>query len=669
MINLFKQLVIKILDRKKSLSEPVNHLNTLQKCCIKFLVTVGLAGVFLTSVTIVQNYFFNSLSKYHVAIINNNSVIFSKIKNITSTTKEQNVNKVFGADADSPTVASPFINVKRYFGCQINGSCDVGTTSHKIGGFYQQDFPTCNDETQTVNYDIATGKFTCKNDNYGTGGALFSTIVDGSAVDGNGFVTIVHNLGLAHPIVELWNDNILINNNVYPADGTYAYIQIIDDNTLKVDYASISSVIGSNLGNLYITIGGSGPQGPTGPGVSTSTANYFTYYNGTNSVTGTSFAQLLERGIVVTTNTYFSYVSSTDLYVSSKASIGTTTNTYGLNVGGYAMADRFYTTNPNSYITADGTTGLTLAGGNVSVIGGYGYFVGAGVGLYVQNASVFRGAISNDAGATLTVNGGTGRITNFVSKVGVNSTTPNATLVVTGTSTLDVVNFTSSTDNSLFKILTNGFAGLNVNTPQAVFDVRDITPTTTGAIFKVSNSAGTVSYLFVSSTATTIRGASGKVNFELGVSTDNGSTIYIHGDNATLSSDSNKALVVNGRGNLYLQSGGANRMLINSSGLVGVNTTTQSSLFTIQGRVNEDPFAIASTTGENMFRIKKNGNVGFGTSTPVANLAVASGITTTITVGYPGVGKVCQWNGASWTITAYASNSITPVITTSTSCR
>lgn len=461
-------------------------------------------------------------------------------------------------------------------------------------------------------------------------GTLFVDNLSSKTPDGTGFVTSTHNLNLAHPLVQLWNGNIMINNNVEPPDGLYSYIQIVDANTIRVDFQSISTLIGTNLTTLYLTVGGSGPQGPAGPGVSTSTANYFTYYNGTNSVTGTSFVQLLEKGVVVTTNTYFSYVSSTDLYVSSKASIGTTTNTYGLNVGGYAMADRFYTTNPNSYITADGTTGLTLAGGNVSVIGGYGYFVGAGVGLYVQNASVFRGAISNDTGATLTVNGGTGRITNFVSKVSVNSTTPNATLVVTGTSTLDVVNFTSSTDNSLFKILTNGFAGLNVNTPQAVFDVRDITPTTTGAIFKVANSAGTVSYMFVSSTATTIRGTSGAVNFELGVSTDNGNQVLIHGDNASVSSDSNKALVVNGRGNLYLQANSVNRMLISATGLIGVNTTTQSSLFTIQGRVNEDPFAIASTTGENMFRIKKNGNVGFGTSTPVANLSVSSGVTTTV---------------------------------------
>ena len=245
---------------------------------------------------------------------------------------------------------------------------------------------------------------------------------------------------------------------------------------------------------------------------------------------------------------------------------------------------------------------------------------------------------------------------NALAPLGINSTSPNASLAVKGLSTMDVVNFTSSTNSSLFKILKTGYSGLNVNTPQAVFDVRDVAPTTTnGAIFQVANSAGDLSYMFVSSTATTIRGMSGAVNFELGVSTDNGSQVLIHGDNAAVSSDATKALVVNGRGNLYLQSGGTTRMLVASNGVIAVNTTTVSGgLFIIQSIAGVDSITVASTTGNNMFKIRSNGNVGFGTSTPTNNLTVSSGTTTTVAIGYPGVGKVCQWNGASWTITAYA---------------
>lgn len=318
----------------------------------------------------------------------------------------------------------------------------------------------------------------------------------------------------------------------------------------------------------------------------------------------------------------------------------------------------------NMYITG------AISGGSSSsmAVGDLTFTNATGTNLTITNALTFTdpGIVVeplNVANAARTVT-----TSIYSNRIGINSSSPNASLVVKGVPTTNVVNFTSSTNNSLFKILTNGYAGLNVNTPQAVFDVRDITPTTTGGIFQVANASGNLAFMFVSSTATTIRGMAGAVNFELGVSTDNGNQVILHGDNATVSSDSTKALVINGKGNLYLQANSVNRMLISATGLIGVNTTTQLSLFTIQGRVNEDPFAIASTTGGNMLKILKNGNVGFGTSTPIANLAVASGITTTITVGYPGVGKVCQWNGASWTITAYASNSITPIITTSTAC-
>ena len=121
------------------------------------------------------------------------------------------------------------------------------------------------------------------------------------------------------------------------------------------------------------------------------------------------------------TNTQFVNATTTNLYVSSKAMIGTTTNTYALNVGGYAGADRYYTSNPNSYIQADGTTGITIAGGNTTINTGYLYAATAGTSFYSQGGAVFRGGISNDTGSALTVNGGTGGITNFISKVGINS--------------------------------------------------------------------------------------------------------------------------------------------------------------------------------------------------------------------------------------------------------
>jgi YVTN family beta-propeller protein len=281
-----------------------------------------------------------------------------------------------------------------------------------------------------------------------------------------------------------------------------------------------------------------------------------------------------------------------------------------------------------SLIYSDGTRYNAVAVGNS------GYVLqstGSGAPVWVATSSLGFVNLQGSSPGTQQIGNfnlsGTGIIgTSF----GVGTSTVSSSLVVQAIAGVHPLNIVSSSGSSLFVIRANGVAGINVDSPQAKFDVRDLTPTTTGAIFQIANAAGTIPYMFVSSTATTIRGASGAVNFELGVSTDNGSTIYIHGDNATLSSDSNKALVVNGRGNLYLQSGGANRMLINSSGLVGVNTVVPQTLLMIQGRANEDPFSIASSTGGSILRVRTNGNVGIGTSTPSQKLSVVGNISNII---------------------------------------
>lgn len=127
-------------------------------------------------------------------------------------------------------------------------------------------------------------------------------------------------------------------------------------------------------------------------------------------------------------------ITSTNLYVSSKAMIGTTTNTYALNVVGYTGSDRYYTSNPNSYLTADGTTGITATGGNFTISTGYLYASTAGTSFYSQGGAVFRGALSNDTGVNLTLSGGTSGNTNIT-----------GSLSVVGTSTLATTSITSLT--------------------------------------------------------------------------------------------------------------------------------------------------------------------------------------------------------------------------------
>jgi hypothetical protein len=68
----------------------------------------------------------------------------------------------------------------------------------------------------------------------------------------------------------------------------------------------------------------------------------------------------------------------------------------------------------------------------------------------------------------------------------------------------------------------------------------------------------------------------------------------------------------------------------------GINATTSTSTFLVQGTSGINPFSVASSSGANLFNILSNGNVGIGTSTPASILGVngtitASNINTTST--------------------------------------
>lgn len=64
-----------------------------------------------------------------------------------------------------------------------------------------------------------------------------------------------------------------------------------------------------------------------------------------------------------------------------------------------------------------------------------------------------------------------------------------------------------------------------------------------------------------------------------------------------------------------------------------------------------------------------------GASTLTGNVATAGDLTidddnstSTISVGNTGVGKLCLWNGSSFTVTSYGANTTTATTVTSTAC-
>ncbi|MDI6733904.1 MAG: hypothetical protein QMD50_00205 [Patescibacteria group bacterium] len=77
--------------------------------------------------------------------------------------------------------------------------------------------------------------------------------------------------------------------------------------------------------------------------------------------------------------------------------------------------------------------------------------------------------------------------------------------------------------------------------------------------------------------------------------------------------------------------------------------------------------------GVNKVTIDNDGKVGIGTTAPSSTLHMINGTsTTTLSIGSSASGanrgRVCQWNGANYTLTSFAANSITPIYSTSTTC-
>ncbi len=115
--------------------------------------------------------------------------------------------------------------------------------------------------------------------------------------------------------------------------------------------------------------------------VGTSTANYFTFYDTTTSVTGTSWVQFANGALTVTTNTNFTIVSSTN------GLFGSVTTTNLAVTGALSL--------PNNSVTdAMIVAGLTISGGTID---------NSPIGSSVPSTGVFTNLTSTNFFATNTV--------------------------------------------------------------------------------------------------------------------------------------------------------------------------------------------------------------------------------------------------------------------------
>jgi hypothetical protein len=366
--------------------------------------------------------------------------------------------------------------------------------------------------------------------------------------------------------------------------------------------------------NFYGTV-----TAPIFTGASTTATSTFA---GGFSAAGVPGLTVLQSGNVgIGTSSPFAKLSVAGLIV-GQSFVGTSTATStfggGLDIasGCFAIAGTCIGTSPSQWTTSGSNIYYNVAGGNVG-IGTTSPFAK----LSVAGSVVAQDFTATSTTSTSTFSGGLVVGNNALNilqngNVGIGTTSPFTKLSVAGEVLAAYFTATTSTATSTFgglvaggatglTVLQGGSVGIGTNTPSA----------------KLAISGGNLVI------------ANGLVpSLSLWASTGTGGHNY-----RILSGESSVPSLAGSLAILDDSSSGAVRMVINSSGNVGIGTTSPYSLLSVAGQVVAQNYIATSTTststfsgglvvGNNAFNILQNGNVGIGTSSPYALLSVAGTI-------------------------------------------